>query len=212
MGNGRYRRALRKPRAVFAGDPGRGELGTLSGHVARANPICRLPESRLPSVIVFRGPQVYVTPSRYPSKHIDGKAVPTWNYAIVTVHGRPRFIEDADWLRDHLDSLTNAHEASRALPWKIDDAPQDFTETLIAAIVGVEISVERILGKWKTTQNRPQADKIGVIEGLLADGDDEALAMASLVQKHLKFLTAASLQTPGPRCRAGGRGLRLPWA
>ncbi len=169
----------------FLLDVGSGGFGTLTGHVARANPIWRLAESRLPDVIIFRGPQTYITPSWYPGKHEHGKAVPTWNYAVVTVYGRPRFIEDADWLRNHLDHLTNAHEASRPLPWKVGDAPHDFTEKLVSAIVGVEIPVERIEGKWKTTQNRPHADKIGVINGLLEDGDDEAVAMASLIQQHL---------------------------
>jgi transcriptional regulator len=168
----------------FLVDSGRGELGTLVGHVARANPIWKSGRGALPDVIVFRGPQTYITPSWYPSKHEHGKAVPTWNYAVVTVHGRPEFIEDTAWLYEHLASLTDTHEASQALPWKIGDAPAEFTEKLVSAIVGVQIRIERIEGKWKTNQNRPESDKIGVVAGLLAKGDHESVAMASLVRQH----------------------------
>lgn len=162
-----------------------GELGTLRGHVARANPVWQAPSRPLPGVVTFRGPQAYITPSWYPSKHEHGKAVPTWNYAVVTVHGRPRFIEDSSWLYRHLAELTDTHEASQALPWKIDDAPADFTEKLVRAIVGVEIPIVRIEGKWKTNQNRPEPDKLGVVAGLLGKGDDESAAMANLVRQHL---------------------------
>lgn len=166
-------------------DASRGAFGTLVGHVARANPIWKTAPSTLPSVAVFKGPQTYITPSWYPSKHEHGKAVPTWNYAVVTAHGRPQFIEDRAWLYTHLGHLTEAHEASQALPWKIDDAPPDFTEKLMGAIIGVEIPIERIEGKWKTNQNRPEPDKLGVVAGLLGKGDDESKAMASLVRQHI---------------------------
>jgi transcriptional regulator len=170
----------------FVLDSSRGEFGTLFGHVARANPIWKTATSTLPSVIIFRGPQTYITPSWYPSKHEHGKAVPTWNYAVVTAHGRPEFIEDPAWLYDHLGDLTDANEASQALPWKVGDAPQEFTEKLLSAIVGVAIPLQRIEGKWKTNQNRHEADKMGVIAGLLGKGDDNSVAMASLVRQHLK--------------------------
>jgi transcriptional regulator len=106
---------------------------------------------------------------------------------VVAVHGRPEFIDDPAWLYEHLGGLTDEHEASQALPWKIGDAPTDFTEKLVAAIVGVEIPIQRIEGKWKTNQNRQDADKMGVVAGLLAKGDDEAVAMASLVQRHVRI-------------------------
>jgi len=171
----------------FILDVKRGEFGTLLGHVSRGNPIWQTPAGPLPDVVVFRGPQTYVTPSWYPSKHQHGKAVPTWNYAVVTIHGQPEFIEDPTWLYEHLRDLTAEHEAAQALPWKIEDAPSDFTEKLLAAVVGVKIEIRRIEGKWKTNQNRQEADKIGVIAGLLAQGNDEAVAMASLVKQHLKI-------------------------
>jgi len=162
-----------------------GEFGALRGHVARANPVWKAAPRSVPGAVTFRGPQSYITPSWYPSKHEHGKAVPTWNYAVVTVHGRAQFVEDPAWLHTHLATLTDTHEASQALPWTIDDAPADFTEKLVGAIVGVEIPIARIEGKWKTNQNRPEADKLGVVAGLLGRGDDEALAMAKLVRQHL---------------------------
>ena len=105
---------------------------------------------------------------------------------MVTAHGYPAFIDDANWLYDRLGHLTDAHEASQALPWKIDDAPRDFTEMLMSAIIGVEIPTQRIDGKWKTNQNRPEADKIGVVAGLLGKGDDDSLAMVSLIRQHIQ--------------------------
>jgi transcriptional regulator len=169
----------------FVLDPSRGQRGTLIGHVARANPVWKGPSGRVPGVVTFRGPQSYITPSWYPSKHEHGKAVPTWNYAVVTAHGRPEFTEDRRWLYEHLRQLTAAHEERQALPWKIDDAPADFTEKMVAAIVGVEIPIDRIEGKWKTNQNRPEPDKLGVVAGLLGKGDDESVAMAALVRQHI---------------------------
>jgi transcriptional regulator len=165
-------------------DAARGEFGTLVGHVARANPIWNHAGAAR-DVVVFRGPQSYVTPNWYPTKHAHGKAVPTWNYVVVTAHGTPKFIDDRDWLREQLRHLTGDQEASQALPWKIEDAPADFIEKMLAAIVGVEIPIARIQGKWKTSQNRPEADKQGVVAGLMGKGDDEAGAMAALVRRHL---------------------------
>ncbi len=169
----------------FVLDPSRGKYGTLMGHVARANPVWKAARASVAGVVTFRGPQTYVTPSWYPSKHQHGKAVPTWNYAVVAAHGRPRFIEERDWLYAHLRELTETHEQSQALPWSLDDAPPDFTEKLVTAIVGVEIPIERLEGKWKTSQNRPLQDKLGVVAGLLGQGDDESAAMAGLVRQHI---------------------------
>lgn len=163
-----------------------GSFGTLVGHVARANPVWKAPLSALPSVIIFRGPQTYISPSWYPSKHQHGKAVPTWNYAVVTVHGQPEFIDDKAWLYEQLSQLTDTHEVSQALPWKIGDAPAEFTEKLMSLTVGVKIPIQRIEGKWKTNQKRPEPDKMGVIAGLLGQGDNDSVAMASLIQQHIK--------------------------
>lgn len=170
----------------FLLDDEHGECGTLYGHVARANPIWTSTSGALPDVVIFRGPQAYITPSWYPGKHQHGKAVPTWNYAVVTVHGQPEFIHDPAWLHTHLRALSDTHEAVQALPWSIDDAPADYIEKLISTVVGIAIPIQRIEGKWKTSQNRQDADKMGVAAGLLAKGDDEAMAMASLVREDIK--------------------------
>lgn len=164
-------------------DPSRGEFGTIVGHVARANPVWQVPPSSTPSLVSFQGPQAYITPSWYPSKHEHGKAVPTWNYAVVHVHGVASFIEERTWLFDHLNQLTNTHEAAQALPWKIDDAPADFTEKLVGAIIGVEIPVCRLEGKWKVNRNSPEHDRLGVVAGLIGRGDSQSKALASLVQQ-----------------------------
>ena len=171
----------------FLIDPARGEHGTLVGHVARANPVWKSFSSTINSVVIFQGAESYITPSWYPSKHEHGKAVPTWNYAVVHGHGIPRAIENRDWLLEHLTQLTNTHEAEQALPWKVSDAPQEFTERLMQAIVGIEIPIVKLVGKWKVSQNRPEPDKIGVVAGLLNRGDSQSIAMASLVRKHVSF-------------------------
>jgi transcriptional regulator len=168
----------------FLVDASRGEHGTLVGHVARANPIWKSDSRDRESVVIFQGPQTYITPSWYPSKHAHGKAVPTWNYAVVHVHGVPRAIEDAGWLRQHVEALSDLHESGRAVPWSVSDAPPDFIESMLKAIVGIEIPITRITGKWKTSQNRPLPDKLGTIAGLYERGDAAAHDMAALVQAH----------------------------
>jgi transcriptional regulator len=165
----------------FLLDAHRGPFGTLVGHVARANAVWKAPASPVRSVISFQGPQAYVTPSWYPSKIEHGKTVPTWNYAVVHARGVPAFTHDRDWLHAHVSSLTDAHEAAEAAPWAVADAPDEFVERQLGAIVGVEIPIERLLGKWKTSQNRSHADKVGVVEGLRERGD---AASAELVARH----------------------------
>lgn len=169
----------------FLVDPACGEFGTLIGHVARANRVWQSFSKTVNSVVVFQGPQTYITPSWYPSKHAHGKAVPTWNYAVVHAHGLPRAIEDREWLLQHVNQLTNVHEAKQALPWKVADAPPEFTDKLLQSIVGIEIPITRLVGKWKVSQNRPEPDKLGVVAGLLAREDAPSREMASLVKKHV---------------------------
>lgn len=165
----------------FLLDVARGPVGTLLGHVARANSVWRSPPTAVRSVISFHGPQTYVTPSWYPSKREHGKTVPTWNYAVVHARGVPAFTHDRDWLRAHVTSLTDAHEAAEPAPWAVADAPDDYVYGMLRAIVGVEIPIERLLGKWKTSQNRSHADKVGVVAGLTARGDASS---AELVARH----------------------------
>ncbi len=120
--------------------------------------------------MIFQGPQAYISPSWYATKREHGKVVPTWNYVIVQVRGTPMVIEDRDWLRNQIDELTSIHECGRAEPWSPDDAPADFIAGQMKGIVGLEIPIERIEGKWKASQNQPEPNRIGVERGLRADG------------------------------------------
>jgi len=163
-----------------------GPHGTLIGHVARANPAWHSFSTTEPSVIVFQGAQAYISPSWYPSKQQHGKAVPTWNYAVVHAHGIPRAIEDPEWLRNHVTRLTEEHESQRAQPWKVSDAPHDYIDKMLGAIVGIEIPILSLAGKWKVTQNRPRQDQVGVAEGLNAQGDARAREMALLVSQQAR--------------------------
>lgn len=169
----------------FLIDASRGEYGTLIGHVARASGVWQSFSKTIQSVVVFQGAESYITPSWYPSKHAHGKAVPTWNYAVVHAHGLPVAIEGKEWLLRHLNELTDIHEADRALPWKVSDAPIEYTERMIERIVGIEMPIEKLIGKWKVSQNRPDPDKLGVVAGLLAKGDPQCEEMAALVNEHV---------------------------
>jgi len=163
-------------------DSNRGEHGTLIGHVARANPVWRSAPSS--SVVIFHGPQAYVTPSWYPTKREGGKVVPTWNYAVVHAKGLPRFIHDKDELHALVSRLTDRHEAQRAHPWSVNDAPREYTQAMLGAIVGLEIEITQLQGKFKLSQNRLPADQRGVLEGAARGAEDERLmaqAMAKVV-------------------------------
>ena len=133
--------------------------------------------------MVFQAVDTYVTPSWYATKREHGKVVPTWNYAIVQAWGRPRVIEDPAWLGAQIRALTAQQEAPRAEPWAVDDAPVTFVATQIKGIVGIEIAIARIEGKWKASQNRPPADREGVVAGLELQGDEASRAMAELVRE-----------------------------
>ena len=131
--------------------------------------------------MVFQGPQDYISPAWYPSKAEHGKVVPTWNYVMVQARGPLRFIDDAEWLRAFVTRLTERHEAGRAAPWAVTDAPAPFVDTMLKAIVGVEIELTGLTGKWKVSQNRPAADRQGTVQGLDAVGNDNARALARQV-------------------------------
>ena len=151
--------------------------GTLLAHVARANDQVPALREGGETLVVFQGPQAYIAPSWYSSKAEHGKVVPTWNYVTVQVRGRPRIIEDKAWLRGLVERLTDTHEAGRQLPWKVADAPEDYVTGLLGAIVGIEIPIDAIDGKWKVSQNRPGKDRVGVKAGLAADGHAELAAL-----------------------------------
>lgn len=162
-------------------DPSRGPHGTLVGHVGRGNGVWPLLPQQ--AVAVFHGPQAYVSPSWYPSKAIDGKQVPTWNYATVHAHGVPEAFDDPARLLALVTRLTQVHEASQPQPWQVQDAPADYLASMLQAIVGIEIPVQRWVGKWKVSQNRPAPDRQGVVAGLMAQGSDAAAQMAALVRQ-----------------------------
>jgi transcriptional regulator len=153
---------------------------TLRGHVARANPLWREAVAS-PVLAVFGGAQAYVSPNWYAAKAATHKVVPTWNYAVVHAHGRLRAVDEAPWVLDFVTRLTARQEASQPAPWAVADAPADFVQQMLRAIVGIEIAVERLVGKWKISQNRNEADRTGVAAGLAATGSTEARAMAALV-------------------------------
>jgi transcriptional regulator len=170
----------------FLVDPDKGVYGTLRGHVARANPVWNQFGNAVEALAIFQGPESYITPSWYPSKHADGRAVPTWNYAVVHAYGQPKMIEDRGWLLEHVTQLTTMHEAGQALPWEVSDAPRDFTEQMLSRIVGIEIPISKLQGKWKVSQNRKVPDRLGVAAGLESQATDRSLAMAELVMRRAR--------------------------
>lgn len=162
-------------------DPQPAPCGTLRGHVARGNPLWQQDHAGREALVIFQGPQVYVTPSWYAAKRETGKVVPTWNYAVVHARGPLIIHDDPVWLRDLVSRLTMQQEATLPQPWGIDDAPPAYIEQMLQAIVGIEILIARIEGKWKVSQNRSAADRDGVVAGLQARGDAQSLDMAGLV-------------------------------
>ena len=167
-------------------DEGEAGLGVLRAHVARANPAWRvLAAGGTECLVVFQGPEAYISPSWYASKATSHKVVPTWNYAMVQVRGAARVVEDAAWLRRLLGDLTAVHESVLPEPWAVSDAPADFVDGLLKAIIGIEIPIASIVGKWKVSQNRGSADAEGVVAGLTARATPSAEAMAALVTERI---------------------------
>lgn len=158
------------------------ENGTLRGHLSAANPLAKA-AGPLEALAIFQGPHAYVTPSWYPSKQEHGKVVPTWNYAVVHARGPLRFEQEPDWLMAHLADLSARQENHRADPWAITDAPPDFMARQLKGIIGVEIEIAALDGKWKVSQNRSAPDRQGVVQGLLGEDAAQAAAMSDLVQQ-----------------------------
>ncbi len=171
----------------FLVDRSRGAHGVLQGHIARANPHHELPDTSSDALVIFTGPDAYITPGWYASKREHGKVVPTWNYVAVHVYGTLRFISDHGFLMRHLDALTDQHEATQAHPWAMHDAPEAFLEQLARATVGVEIEITRLEGKWKMSQNRSHADIEGVIDGLTTSASERERAVAEHVHARKDF-------------------------
>jgi transcriptional regulator len=161
-----------------------GDNGVLRAHLARPNPQWKAIAAGAETLVVFTGVERYVTPAWYATKRETGKVVPTWNYVTVQVRGQARVVEDPVWLRSQLESLTLQQEAPRAEPWAVTDAPEPFIAAQARGIVGVEIEIVSIIGKFKLSQNRREDDRLGVLNGLSSDPETESQAMAALVKEH----------------------------
>jgi transcriptional regulator len=170
----------------FLLDPDQGSHGTLRCHVARPNPQWKDFAELTDVLVVFQGHDHYITPGWYQTKQDSGKVVPTWNYATVQVHGRAKATEDAAWLGRQIRDLTDMMEGGLPKPWAVDDAPENFINAQIRGIVGIEISITALTGKWKVSQNRNLADQHGVIKGLGEVGTEAAAAMADMVAQRIK--------------------------
>jgi transcriptional regulator len=164
-------------------------FGTLRGHVARANPMWRDLQAGLETLVIFHGPDAYISPSWYATKQESGKVVPTWNYAVVHAYGTLQVIDDASWVRSQLEVLTAHNERRFTEPWAVSDAPRDFTEKLIAAVIGIEIVISSLSGKWKVSQNQPPQNQAGVIDGLDKVQCPDSVSMASLVKANANMPT-----------------------
>ena len=157
-----------------------GEHGVIECHLARANQHWRDLAAGGEALMIFQGPEGYITPNWYPSKAVHQKVVPTWNYAVVHAYGRPEVVPDKDWLRRHVGELTDQQEKSEAVPWAVTDAPDSYIDVMLRGIVGFRFVIGRLQGKWKMSQNREVPDRLGVVAGLnaRAQGEDKEIALA----------------------------------
>lgn len=168
------------PLMLEAGDGG---ACTLKGHIARGNSMWKDVPSGSEVLAIFQGPSQYISPSWYPSKSEHGRVVPTWNYAVVHARGNIAWNQDKAWLRTLVETLTNRHEAGQLSPWHVSDAPETFIQQMLSAIVGFEIAINDMTGKWKLSQNRTPAERAGVVAALSARPDEAAREMAVLVEQ-----------------------------
>ncbi len=159
------------------------EFGVLKGHISRANPQWRDFVAEVDALAIFAGHQHYITPRWYPGTEEHGKEVPTWNYVVVHAYGPLKVTQDEDWLRANVEKLTNIHEAGAQVPWKVSDAPADFISSQLRGIVGIELPIRRLEGKWKVSQNRNESERKGVIQGLTDLNTPASLAMKTLVEE-----------------------------
>ena len=164
-------------------EPEDGGFGTLKGHIARANAMWKDAQSGSEVLAIFQGPSQYISPNWYPSKPEHGRVVPTWNYAVVHARGNVTWHHDKGWLRGLVETLTDRHERGSASPWHVNDAPEEFIQQMLAAIVGFEIAITSMTGKWKLSQNRNAPDRAGVIAALSALPSAGSRQMAALVEQ-----------------------------
>lgn len=160
----------------------------LQGHVAHGNPLWQEIKADAQVLLLFQGPQGYITPSWYASKQETHRVVPTWNYAVAHIHGRARAVKDESWILRHLDLITTKHEASFAQPWSLHDAPIDFMEAVVKRIVGIEVEIDAIEAKWKLSQNRQAADRESVVRGLETESAGSKSMISDLLQLMRKEL------------------------
>jgi transcriptional regulator len=161
--------------------PGVDGKDLLLGHVARANPLWREIDTEQEVLAIFHGPETYISPGWYPTKREHGKVVPTWNYVVAHAWGRLRVVDDAAWLRNLVGQLTTRHESRFEKPWSVEDAPADYIDKMVSAIVGIEITITRLEGKAKVSQNQPAVNREGVVQALTAQADADLLAMAAAI-------------------------------
>lgn len=166
----------------FEFDADEGEHGVLRAHVARNNPLWQEVKEGQEVLVIFRAAEGYISPNWYPSKQAHHKQVPTWNYAVVHVHGRIRVRDDARFVRRLLATLTRTQEAAESRPWKMADAPRDYVEAMVAAVVGIEIEIDRLVGKFKLSQNKEEGDREGAIQGARERGGE---GLASTMQESM---------------------------
>jgi len=155
--------------------------GMLRGHIARANPLWQEYRADTEALAIFQGPQVYISPSFYPSKQQTGEVVPTWDYAVVHARGTLRFVQDAGWLHALVTRLSDSHEASRRKPWKVGDAPPPYVKKMLSLIVGFELSITALTGKWKISQNHSAANRQGVVNGLNESAGEDSREIAGML-------------------------------
>lgn len=157
----------------------------IQAHIAKANKLWKSVKEGAEILLIFNGPNCYVSPNYYPTKKESGKAVPTWNYVVVHVKGVISFIHDEKWIYNMIDLLTKEHEAKQDVPWSITDAPETYINKMLPAIVGIEIAIDSIEGQWKLSQNQPDVNKFGVIEGLLETGQANDVKVSKLVKAQI---------------------------
>jgi transcriptional regulator len=163
-----------------------GPYGVVEFHLARASPHWKYLAERNEVLMIFQGPEGYITPNWYPSKAEHAKVVPTWNYAVVHAYGRPEVMQDTDWLRRHVAELTAQQERSEVKPWALTDAPETFIQVMLRGIIGFRLAITRLEGKWKMSQNREMKDRDGVVRGLEKRGVGDDLEMAEIILRHVK--------------------------
>ena len=158
----------------------------LKAHIAKANPLWKSVANGSGVLVIFNGPNCYISPNNYPTKKETGKAVPTWNYVVVHVNGVISFIHDSEWIYNAIETLTTIHESGQPAPWSISDAPYEYIQRMLPAIVGIEIEVSSITGQWKLSQNQPEVNQRGVAETLAASTDSSVSEIASMIKANFE--------------------------